>query len=508
MTFQAFGRRLLRAVLPAVALAALIPGTASAHLLTGRYESPLPLAAYLGGAAVAVGLSFAIVIFRSRARPAIAAPSGTAAGRVISVPRWLRLGLRALGLIAWLWIVIQGAVGGTNSDTDAGSLFLWTYGWVALPILSAFVGPVWEWLDPFATLHDLGAAALRRFGVGSWRVSAYPAALERWPAVAAMVVFVWLELVYTSARGGRVLSVAVLLYTAWTLLMMAQFGRNTWRRNGEAFTVWFGILNRLAALAPADEDGTTLRRRPFGAGLLDGTWLRTEVVFVAVATASILFDGLSQTQVWFDLFGLPSLPVATLLLLAFLSVITVVVLLVARVVGTRAMAAGLVPIALGYLIAHYFTALAFDGQRIVAVLSDPFNAGWNLFGTATFEPNETWLAFGIVWAIELIAVVGGHIYGAVMGHRAAVMDEPGPVTAPATPARDTGARTKTARARPKPARAIAPARSGMFADVRLRQVPLAVLMVALTTLTLWSLGQNLVHTAAEVASTLRGVLPA
>ena len=30
-------------------------------------------------------------------------------------------------------------------------------------------------------------------------------------------------------------------------------------------------------------------------------------------------------------------------------------------------------------------------------------------------------------------------------------------------------------------------------DVRLRQLPLAILMVCLTTLTLWSLGQALVH---------------
>ena len=352
-------------------------------------ESPLPLAAYLGGAAVAVALSFAIVILRSRgadaATTAVAEPT---AAPVVRVPAPLRLALRALGLVAWSWVVVQGLVGSTSSDADVGSLFLWTYGWVALPILSAFVAPIWEWLDPFATLHDLGAAALRRLGVRPWRTVPYPAGLERWPAIGAMVVIIWLELVYSSARGGQVLTIALLLYTAWTLAMMAQFGRTAWRRNGEAFTVWLGILNRIAPLAPADEDGSALRRRPFGAGLLEAAWLRTELIFVAVATGSILYDGLSQTQVWFDLFGLPSLPVATLLLVLFLSAITALVLLVANVVGVRAMAAGLTPIALGYLIAHYFTALAFDGQRIVTVASDPFNVGWNLFGTATFEPDE------------------------------------------------------------------------------------------------------------------------
>ena len=37
-------------------------------------------------------------------------------------------------------------------------------------------------------------------------------------------------------------------------------------------------------------------------------------------------------------------------------------------------------------------------------------------------------------------------------------------------------------------------------DVRLRQVPLAVVMVALTTITLWSLGQAIVRTPDAAAS--------
>jgi hypothetical protein len=517
MSLLGAGRRVAESALIAAVTLAVIPATASAHLLTGRYESPLPLAAYLGGAAVAVALSFAIVILRGRRGGAASEPASAATASAssqphpIPVPRLLRTAVRAVGLLVWLWIVVQGIVGGVSSDADVGSLFLWTYAWVGLPLISAFVGPIWEWLDPFATLHDLGAALLRRLGARPWRIAVYPAAAERWPAVVAMAVFIWLELVYTSARGGRVLTIALLVYTVWTLAMMAQFGRDTWRRNGEAFTVWLGILNRMAPLAPVDERATVLRRRPLGAGLLEATWLTSELAFVAVGTASILFDGLSQTQPWFDLFGTPSLPAGTIQLIAFLAMIAGLVLLVARVVGRRAMAAGLVPIALGYLIAHYFTALAFDGQRIVNVLSDPFNVGWNLFGGATFEPNDTYIPFGIVWAIELVAVVGGHIYGAVMGHRAAV-EPPTIALSPAAGVAPTKAGRK-ARPRPTPASsarmptAVGPMTSGAFADVRVRQVPLAVLMVFLTTLTLWSLGQNLVHTSAEpaaAATTVRG----
>src|SRR4051812_18054308 len=95
-------RTVLRAVALAAATLATLPATASAHQLLGRYESPLPLAAYLGGAAVAVGLSFAIVILRGRAAPQSPAPDE---GGIVQVPRALRLVLRVVGVVVWLWIV-------------------------------------------------------------------------------------------------------------------------------------------------------------------------------------------------------------------------------------------------------------------------------------------------------------------------------------------------------------------------------------------------------------------
>ena len=72
------------------------------------------------------------------------------------MPGPVRTGLVALGLLAWILIVIERRAAAA-SEGDAASLFLWTYGWVGLALVSAFIGPAWVWLDPFATLHRLGA---------------------------------------------------------------------------------------------------------------------------------------------------------------------------------------------------------------------------------------------------------------------------------------------------------------------------------------------------------------
>jgi hypothetical protein len=430
------------------------PATVLGHTLTRTYESQLPLVVYLAGAGLAVALSFAFVLIRDlRAEP----PPLDAA--TFELPAPLRTGLRVVGVVAWAWIIAQGIAGG-SSDADVGTLFVWVYTWVGVAIVSAFVGPVWQWLDPFSTLHDAGAWALRRAGVRGWQPTDYPAALGRWPAIAGFGFVVWLELVLKGAPGS-VLFIAVMGYTAVTLALMAQFGRDTWRANGETFNVWFRLLNRLAPVALADETGR-LRRRPFAAGLLEPGWSIADLVLVALAAGSILFDGLSQTTPWYDVFGAPTAGVATLQLVAFLGIVAAAALGVSRLVGIPSTGAGLLPIAVGYLVAHYLTYLLIDGQRIVIAISDPLQRGSNLFGTAFYQPSGAFLPPGLVWTLQLVAVVGGHMIGAWGGHVAAAR--------------------------------------GSVRDVRLRQLPLAATMVALTTITLWSLGQTIVQAPPSTAT--------
>jgi hypothetical protein len=433
------------------------PAIVAAHQLNSTYASRLPLVVYLAGAAATVALSFIFVLVRD-----VRADRPDTSGSGTPVPAPVRVALRAVGLIGWLWIMVQGIAGGESSG-DVATLFLWIYGWVGIPIISAFIGPIWRFVDPFSTLYDLGAWLIRRIGVDPWEVAAYPSAVGRWPAVIGFLGVIWLELVLMP--GPQILFVILVGYTALTLAMMAQFGKEAWRSNGEIFSVWFGLLGRIAPYALVGDD--RVRRRSFASGLLEPGWRTSDVVMIAFGVGSILFDGLSQTQVWYDTFGFPLVPKETLLLAIFVGVILAAALAVTRVVGVSATGAGLLPIAIGYLVAHYFTYLFIDGQRIVVALSDPLQRGWDLFGTAFYEPSASLLPPGLVWTIQLAAVVGGHMLGAWGGHVVASLEAP---------------RGLVGRA------------------LTVRQVPLAVVMVGLTTLTLWSLGQAIVVTPQQPAA--------
>ena len=448
-------RPFLRALAASSLLLAATPGAVAAHTLGEQYQAPLPLIAYVLGAALAVAMSFAFVMLREPAQgdePPHAEPR--------EVPAWLRNVLRLAGVVAWLWIVAQAIAGGSG-QADVASLFLWVYGWVGVALISALLGPIWSWLDPFSTIH-MGLTWLgRRLGLSSGEGEArpYPAGLGKWPAVLGFCFFIWLELV-ARVEGGRTLGVVVIGYSLITLAGMFYFGRETWRRQAEVFSVWFGLLGRLAPweLVSRPED-SFVRRRPFAHGLAGG-WSPAELVLVGLGAGSIIFDGLSQTELYFDLFrqtgfGLPAVLIDSLTGAGFLLLVLALVLSVSRRLGTAALGAGLLPVAVGYLIAHYLVFLLVDGQRIVNALNDPLQRGDNLlpFDLGFHEP-VLFLPTAIIWTIQLAAVVGGHVLGAWAGHAALA----------------------------RSGRAVRP----------LAQLPLAALMVLLTSVTLWSLGQAVI----------------
>ncbi len=484
----------LAGVAGAIVVLAAVPAVVAAHNMSTVYESPLPLSVYLAGAAVTVALSFAFVL----ATDMRAAPP--APGRIVRVPAPIRIVLRAAGVLGWAWIVVQGIAGG-SSDAAVAPLFLWVYGWVGVAAISALWFPIWEWIDPFTTLHDMLAWVLRRAGIRGWDVSELPAPIRLWPATAGLVFFVWLELV--ALAGVGTLTVVVVGYTLLTLAMMSQFGRDQWRAQGETFNVWFRTLNRLApyGIVPAIDtaadgeddawidpdaiDARVVMRRSFASGLIDVDWETPRITLIAVGVGSILFDGLSQTVPFAATFGAPTMVPKTLLLLAFLGIIVGAALLVARSVSPGAIGAGLVPIAVGYLIAHYLTYLLVDGQKIVIAVSDPLQTGADLIGTAFYVPDATWLPPGLIWTAQLVAVVGGHMLGAWAGHVSAQRDMD--AIANAKPARDLRHR-KIPGSVPRLTR-----------NIRMREIPLAVVMVGLTTLTLWSLGQSIVQETPAAA---------
>jgi hypothetical protein len=81
----------------------------------------------------------------------------------------------------------------------------------------------------------------------------------------------------------------------------------------------------------------------------------------------------------------------------------------------------LVPIALAYIVAHYFSLLAFDGQRIAYLVSDPLGTGADVFGTSAAAVDYAWISATAIWYVQVGALVIGHVAGLVLAHDRALV---------------------------------------------------------------------------------------
>ena len=100
-----------------------------------------------------------------------------------------------------------------------------------------------------------------------------------------------------------------------------------------------------------------------------------------------------------------------------------------------AFAYSLVPIALAYQAAHYYTLLLTEGQNILYLVSDPFRWGWNLFGPSGYAPNASVVGAAFVWYPQVDLIVVGHVIAVHLARRRAA-NRPELEAGPAEPARD------------------------------------------------------------------------
>jgi hypothetical protein len=85
----------------------------------------------------------------------------------------------------------------------------------------------------------------------------------------------------------------------------------------------------------------------------------------------------------------------------------------------RAFAHTLIPIA--YVVAHYFSLVAYQGQAMAFLVSDPLGTGSNLFGTASASINYNVIGATGIWYVQVAALIVGHVGGLTLAHDRALV---------------------------------------------------------------------------------------
>ena len=80
----------------------------------------------------------------------------------------------------------------------------------------------------------------------------------------------------------------------------------------------------------------------------------------------------------------------------------------------------LVPIAAAYAVAHYFSLLVLDGQRMFIRISDPAGRGWDLFGTVEYSIDWTFVSPDVIAWVQTLAIAIGHVLAVALAHDVAI----------------------------------------------------------------------------------------
>ena len=449
---------------PAVA----VPWPVAAHAVGGTFQLPVPLWLYLAGAAIAVAASF--VVTTSTTRTSTTAPYATQPIPA-ALTRVARVALRVLGLAWWYGAIVVGFAVGDISPLPA--VLLWIGIWVALPIVAVLIGNPWPCLSPFRTTFAALKWLTRQTGADRLDLGLrYPPSMARWPAVVLLVGGIWAELILPGSEVASTVALLMAGYTVLTLAGMALFGQIAWLRHAEVFEIelgWFGRIGPLTRRSrsellcsgcdeqcdparcldcpecsvAAEDDERRPEWRPWIAGLTDiGRPGWSDVVFIVLVLSGVTYDGLSETWMGFGLFNLlyplaspvfGATSATTFLVVETLQLGVVFGLFLAAFTAVAAATRGLnggneplnvlagryavtlLPIAGGYLIAHYHTLVIQGAIWLPSLIVDPL---------MSLAPQLDAIPVVLVWYLSIAAIVGGHIAGIVLAHRLALRDAP------------------------------------------------------------------------------------
>jgi hypothetical protein len=400
--------------------------TVLAHGVGSRTDLPIPLGLALYGAGAAILISFVILLLFWRT-PRLGGP-----GRPVPVglqrladSSAVRRGLQAVALAVAVLVAAVAVAGPAETSRNLAPWALYVTFWIGLVPASLLLGPVWRVVNPLRLLHR-GLRTLLPRAPGTARLPR----LGLWPAAAFLLVFLLFELVLPGRAEPATVAAFLIGYAGVQLVLALWFGES-WFARGEGFEVYSTLVARLSPWGRRD-DGRLVLRNP----LTNAIAAPAEpglVAAVVVLLGSTAFDGLSRTVFWQTGPGAANDVLSgTVGLLGMIALVGVLYVVGARLSGRlagqpagvqpRRYAGTVIPIVLGYTVAHYFSLLALDGQTTWILASNPFGVpGLNLFGSYDNAVDLTAVGSDAIALVQVGGVVTGHVLGVTLAHERALL---------------------------------------------------------------------------------------
>lgn len=410
-----------------------------AHGIVGRADLPIPETLFGAAAAAVLVVSF-LALAAGWSRPRLEPVRERA---LLRLPLAVEIACGAIGVAVFAVVVYAGLAGTDSQQDNLAPTAVYVGFWVGVPFLSLLLGDWFRLFNPWRAVGRATGWVANRFS--ETEVFPYPERLGHWPAAAGILAFVICELCWATGREPGPLAVLMLISVFVQLAGQGVYGVEAWSRRGDAFGVWFGLFAKLAPLGRR-ADGTLVLRPPV-AGATRLAPAAGTVALLVIGIGSTGFDGAKEGPLFNgvrpdlqDLFTSLGATMGVGLELAFVVGLLVAIALVGALwrLGTegmpragadgrdrpslsRAFAHTLIPIAAAYVVAHYFSLLAYSGQDLWRLASDPLGDGSDLLGGADGGIDYSIVSATAIWYVQTLALVAGHVAALVLAHDRALV---------------------------------------------------------------------------------------
>ena len=404
---------------------------AFAHTSEQAFVLLLPTGLYITSGVGVVALTVLVVAIMPHGSANLIFVSGRIAAAAQN--EWKTL-TSLVSFVLLVCLIFIGLTGSPNPVENLLPITVWTIWWMGFVTVQALIGDLWSWFNPWTGPYRLLPERIR-----NGRFATLPDRIGSWPAVFLFIAFGLFMLADIAPEDPARLARIVVAYWVFTFGCMIVFGAGAWLNRGECFTV---LMRRYAQLAIFGRTGAQLR-----AGV--PCWRIKEAdpasvsgaVFVLLILGTGSFDGVNETFWWLAMIGINPLEfpgrsaVVWPTSFGYLAANVLLVGLFVLVVGLGLRVAGpgigfsnafgllvlsILPIALGYHVAHYLTAFLVQSQYAAAALNNPLRTGTDIFGFGEFHVTTGFLntrdSVEIIWLSQAGAVVLGHVLSVLLGH--------------------------------------------------------------------------------------------
>ena len=342
----------------------------------------------------------------------------------------LKILISCISLIFLITLIIFGYIGSRDPLANPLSLFIWSVWFMVMPVIQIIFGNVWAFLNPWYGFGRLFFKNKILFKLD-----------QNYSLVFSSVGFLLFSLfmlVDIAPDDPDRLANIVTIYLLVNFIFMKIFGVD-WLKNGECFTSFYRLLSKLSWIWIKEGK---IYVGFFGSQLKEiNTFPPMSVLFLSIILATLSFDGLNETFLWFkiinvnplEFYGRSSVVIENSSGLIFFAILLFLIFSITiflghkfinekvtfkNIIGINSIA--LLPIALAYHIAHYLTSFLVNIQYSYKVASDPLNNGMDLLNLGDFNVTTSFFntieTVKLIWFIQAAAIVIGHVIAVLLAH--------------------------------------------------------------------------------------------